>query len=102
MAYRQSYRSSLSQFVMSKKSKNLELLLSELTQERAELDGAIEELIAAMADAPPEARKSGDWAADGALTKRYLDLTNRQAEIERDIIDVSRELTAGVKPTLPN
>jgi hypothetical protein len=88
--------------VMSKKSPNLELLLSELTQERTELDTAIENLIADMADAPPEARNSGEWAADGALTKRYLELTNRQAEVERDIIDVSRELTAGAKPTLPN
>ncbi len=87
---------------MSKKSQNLEVLLSELTQERNELDQSIEELIADMADAPPEARTSGDWAADGVLTKRYLDLTNRQAKVERDIIDVSRELTAGVKPTLPN
>lgn len=87
---------------MSKKSPNLELLLSELTQERTELDTAIETLIADMADAPPEARTSGDWAADGMLTKRYLELTNRQAEVERDIIDISRELTAGVKPTLPN
>lgn len=87
---------------MSKKSQNLEVLLSELTQERNELDQSIEELIADMADAPPEARTSGDWAADGVLTKRYLDLTNLQAKVERDIIDVSRELTAGVKPTLPN
>jgi hypothetical protein len=34
-------------------------------------------------------------------TRHYLELTNRQAKIERDIIDVSHELAAGVKPTLP-
>lgn len=87
---------------MTKKNADLEAQLSELTQERDELDTAIETLIADMADAPPEQRKTGDWAPNGALTRRYLELTNRQAVVEKEIIDLSREIAAGGKPALPN
>ena len=87
---------------MTKKIADLEALLSELTQERTELDAKIEDLIADMADAPPEQRKSGDWAPNGALTRKYLELTNRQAVVEKDIIDLSRQIAAGDGPALPN
>lgn len=87
---------------MTQKTADLEILLSELTQERTELDSAIEDLIADMALAPPEQRKTGDWAPHGALTRKYLDLTNRQAEVEKEIIDLSRAILADSKPTLPN
>lgn len=83
---------------MSKKSVELETLLSDLLVERTELDGAIETMIADMAVAPEAQRKSGDWAADGVLTLRYLKLTKRQAEVEQEIIDLSRELAAGGTP----
>lgn len=86
---------------MPKKSSGLELL-AELNRERDELDAAIETMIADMADAAPEARKTGDWAPNGALTRRYLELTNRQAEVEQEIVDLSRAITAAAKPTLPN
>ncbi|MDO8874982.1 MAG: hypothetical protein Q8M24_08520 [Pseudolabrys sp.] len=87
---------------MTKKIADLEALLSELTQERTELDAKIEELIADMADAAPEQRKTGDWAPNGALTRKYLDLTNRQAAVEKDILDLSRQIAAGDGPALPN
>ncbi|HEY5380508.1 MAG TPA: hypothetical protein VIJ78_13370 [Pseudolabrys sp.] len=77
-------------------------LLAELNRERDRLDETIEGLIADMADAAPEERKGGDWAPEGALTRKYLELTNRQAELEREIIDLSRAITAAAKPTLPN
>lgn len=87
---------------MNKKAADLEAQLSELTHERTELDAKIEELIADMADAPPEQRKTGDWAPNGALTRKYLELTNRQAAVEKDIIDLSRQIAAGDGPALPN
>jgi hypothetical protein len=87
---------------MTKRTVDLEALLSELTQERDEMDVTIETLIADMADVPPEQRKTGDWAPNGALTRRYLELTNRQAVVEKEIIDLSREIAAGGKPALPN
>ena len=86
---------------MTKKPDEL-ALLAELNRERDDLDAAIEEMIAAMAAAPEDERKTGDWAPDGSLTRQYLDLANRQAELERDIADLSRAITAAVKPTLPN
>jgi hypothetical protein len=87
---------------MTKKIEDAEALLSGLMDERAELDAKIEELIAEMADAPPEARTTGDWAANGALTRKYLELTNRQAVVEKDIIDLARQIAAGDNPALPN
>jgi hypothetical protein len=86
---------------MSKKPDDL-TLLAELTRERDELDGAIETMIADMAEAAPENRNSGAWAPDGASTRRYLELTNRQAKVEREISDLTRAITAATKPTLPN
>lgn len=86
---------------MTKKPDDL-TVLSELTAERDELDKVIEELIADMALASPEARATGDWGANGAATKRYLELTNRQAELENEIIALSRAITASAKTTLPN
>jgi len=86
---------------MTKKSAGLELL-AELNRERDELDAAIETMIADMADVSPDARQSGDWASDGALTRKYLELTNRQAEVEREIADLARAITASASPTLPN
>jgi cell division protein FtsB len=87
---------------MSKKIDDLEALLSTLAQERTDLDAKIENLIADMADAPEEARQTGDWAPNGALTRQYLELTNRQAAVEKDIIDLSRQIAAGDGPALPH
>lgn len=87
---------------MTDKSATLEAQLSDLTEERTELEAKIDELIADMADAAPEQRKTGDWAADGRLTRKYLELTNRLGDVERDIIDLSRQLAAGDGPAQPH
>ena len=86
---------------MTKKPDDL-VVLTELTRERDELEQVIEELIADMALVAPDARTSGDWAPDGASTRRYLDLTNRQAELDNEIVVLSRAITASAKTTLPN
>jgi hypothetical protein len=87
---------------MNPKTVTPENLLSELTQERTALESAIESLIADMAEATPEQRNTGDWAPNGALTRKYLELTNRQSDVEQEKIDLSRALLADSKPTLPN
>jgi len=87
---------------MPNKLADLEALLADLSKERAEIDTAIGQMMANMAEVPPEKRSSGDWAPDGALTKQFLDLTNRQAEVEAEIIAVYRAITAAKKPVLPN
>ena len=87
---------------MPKKRANLEPLLADLSQERDALDAAIESMMADMAQVPPEQRSSSDWASDGARTRQFLDLTNRQAEVEREIVALSQEILVATKPTLPN
>ena len=87
---------------MPKKLANLEVLFADLSKERAELDTAIEQMMANMAEVPPEKRSTSDWASNGALTKQFLDLTNRQAQLEAEIVAVSRAITAAKKPVLPH
>ena len=86
---------------MPNKLADLEAQLFDLNKERAELDMAIEEM-ADMADLPTERRSASDWVSNGALTKQFLDLTNRQAELEAKIATISREIAAAKKPVLPH
>ncbi len=83
---------------MTKKTDELEVLLSALKGERDALEADIEGMIGEMAAAPVEQRQSGDWAPDGASTQLYLERTGRLAEVEQAIVDVSREIAAGGKP----
>jgi chromosome segregation ATPase len=87
---------------MPNKLADLEAQLTDLSKERTELDTAIEEMMANMADLPPERRSTSDWAPDGTLTKQFLDLTNRQAELEAEIATISREIAAAKKPIRPH
>jgi hypothetical protein len=84
------------------KNRNQVELLTELRRKRDEVEAVVDEMIADMAEAPPEQRSTGDWAQDGASTRRYLELSNRQAELEDEIADLSRAITETAKPTLPN
>jgi roadblock/LC7 domain-containing protein len=86
---------------MSKKVAALQELLADLTRESDEVDGAIEEMMAEMAATLPAHRSTGDWAPDGKSTKRFLELTNRQAELEAEIELASRAL-AEVKGPPPS
>ena len=72
-----------------------------LTDERTELETAIDEMIADMAEVPPEQRSASDWAPDGAKTKAYLNLTNRQAEVDAEIITLRRAMQAEDEPKSP-
>jgi hypothetical protein len=71
---------------------NLKTRLAELTDERVRLDAAIEEMISDMAQVPPEQRARGPWARDGASTRKYLELTARQADVEAEIVDLTRAI----------
>lgn len=82
---------------MAKKIDELEALSAQLMAERDDLEAAVEGMIGDMADVPAEQRKSGDWAPDGASTRRYLEQSSRLAEVEQAIVDLSRELAAARK-----
>jgi hypothetical protein len=77
---------------MSKKLAELEVLFADLSEERVEIERSIETMMADLADVPLAQRAAGGWASDGPLTKRYLDLTNRQTNLEAEIDAVSRAI----------
>ena len=76
--------------------------LAQLTRERDTLEADIEDMIGAMAAVAPEERAAGEWATDGAATRRYLGLTQRQSDVEHEIAELSRALAASAPPTRPN
>lgn len=69
-------------------------LLTELLRERDALEAEIETMIGDMAAASDAQRRSGDWAENGAATKRYLDLTERLGDVEQAIIDLTRKASS--------
>jgi hypothetical protein len=87
---------------VAQKPEELKALLAQLTDERTRLDAAIEEMIADMAQVPPEQRASGPWARDGASTLKYLELTTRQADIESEIVDLNRAIARADSETPPS
>ena len=83
---------------MANKLDEMKALLADLSSERARLDAAIEEMIASLAELAPEQRSASDWAPDGASTKKYLELTERQAAVEAEIIDLGRAIVETDEP----
>ena len=82
-------------------SDKIDALLADLTRERDALDAELQAMIAAMEATPAEQRRSGAWAADGTATARYLELSDRLAEVEQTIIDLSRQRVAsGPSPSV--
>jgi hypothetical protein len=79
---------------MAEKLDEMKTRLAQLSEERANLDAAIEDMIASMAQVPAEQRAAGPWARDGASTRKYLELTGRQAEVESEIVTLSRAIVA--------
>lgn len=83
---------------MAPKLDDMKVQLAALSAERDVLDSAIEEMIANMAEVPAEQRKAGEWSPTGAMTKKYLTLTNRQAEVEAEIVDLGRAIMESDEP----
>ena len=79
---------------MAEKLEEMTARLVQLTEVREILDAAIEDMIASMAQVPAEERAGGPWARDGASTRKYLELTGRQAEVEAEIIKLGRAIAS--------
>lgn len=79
---------------MAEKLEDMKLRLASLSDERTSLDAAIEDMITDMAQVAPEQRERGAWARDGSSTRKYLELTERQAEVETEIVTLSRAIVA--------
>ena len=83
---------------MATKLDDMKVQLAALSTERDVLDSAIEEMIAIMAELPADRRKAGVWAPNGAMTKKYLHLTNRKAEVETEIVAIGRAIMDSDEP----
>src|SRR5258708_37062165 len=79
---------------MAEKPEDMTTRLAQLTDERANLDAAIEDMIVSMAQVPAEQRAAGPWARDGASTRKYLELLARKAGGEGEIIKLARAFAA--------
>ncbi len=74
--------------------KALLALLDGLERENNEAQAEIDRLIAEMERVPPEQRSDTDWGPKGKLTVRYLELSERQAELAVDFQRVSQAVEA--------
>lgn len=83
---------------MPKKLDDMKTRLAELSNERDKLETAVEEMIGAMAELPPEQRAASEWGPDGVSTKKYLTLTERLAAVESEIIDLGRAIVESDEP----
>ena len=83
---------------MANKLDDMKARLSGLSGERDKLETAVEEMIADMAELPPEQRSASEWGPQGASTKKYLELTERLAAVETEIIDLGRAIVEADEP----
>jgi hypothetical protein len=83
---------------MANKLDDMKARLAGLSGERDKLESAIEEMIADMAELPPEQRSATEWGPEGASTKKYLELTERLAAVETEIIDLGRAIVEADEP----
>ncbi len=83
---------------MANKLDDMKVRLAGLSGERDRLETAIEEMIADMAELPPEQRSATEWGPEGASTKKYLELTERLAAVETEIIDLGRAIVEADEP----
>lgn len=77
-----------------KKLDDMRTRLAELRDERDRLEAAVDEMIGAMAEVPPEQRAASEWGPSGVSTKRYLELTEHLADVETEIVDLGRAIAA--------
>ena len=83
---------------MAEKIEDVTRRLSALGDEREKLEAAIENMIADIAEVPVDQRATGAWASNGESTQRYLTLTDRLAEVEAEIIELGRVVSAADAP----
>ena len=72
-------------------------LLQELERENQEIQDTIEGLMADMERLPPEQRPADQWGPSGTLTRRFIELSERQNQIAAEI----KLVTAAVASAKP-
>lgn len=83
---------------MANKLDDMKTRLADLSSERDKLETSVEEMIGSMAELPPEQRSASEWGPNGASTRKYLELTERLAEVETEIINLGRAIVESDEP----
>ncbi len=78
--------------------KALAALLRELEREGEETQTEIDRLMAEMESVPAERRDPALWGASGTLTRRFIELSERQNELAEEIKQVSRAIEGAAPP----
>ena len=73
-------------------------LLKALEEEGHTIDGEIDRLMAEMESVPPERRSSTEWGPSGTLTRRFIELSERQNEIVAEIKRVAKAIEQAMPP----
>jgi hypothetical protein len=73
-------------------------LLKELQQEEQDVQKRLDALMAELEGVQPELRSAGEWGPDGTLTRRFIELSDRQNEITAEIKLVSAAIESA-KPS---
>ena len=74
-------------------------LLKELEDEHREIEAAIEDMMADMERVPPAERSASEWGPSGTLTKRFIELSERQNEIAAEMKLVSASIGSAKPPS---
>jgi hypothetical protein len=73
-------------------------LLKELQQEDQDVQERLDALMAELEGVQPELRSAGEWGPDGTLTRRFMELSERQNEIAAEIKLVSAAIESAKPP----
>jgi hypothetical protein len=73
-------------------------LLKELQQEDQDIQERLDRLMAELENVQPERRAVGEWGPDGTLTRRFIELSERQNEIAAEVKLVSAAIESA-KPS---
>jgi hypothetical protein len=74
------------------------LLLHQLERESEDVQAEIDRLMSEMEQVPPDQRSEEDWGANGRLTKRFLELSNRQNELAAEIKLLAKAIEKAAPP----
>ena len=73
-------------------------LPKELEQENQDVQERLDRLMAELESVQPELRSIGEWGPEGTLTRRFIELSERQNEIAAEIKLVSAAIESA-KPS---
>ena len=77
-------------------------LLKDLEEENEAVQSEIDDLMTEMARVPAEQRSVTEWGPSGTLTQRFIELSERQAELAEEIKLVTQAIGKEKPPETVN